>query len=109
MNINEKSIINKLEANQKEFFRSKLILAGVEIKEQPSKDKDGNIIPNSFIRWIDCLVVHGSQSANINAGIDSGIDKLPLFREYDMSVSYDSDKKKLRIVGIWGVNKEEKK
>lgn len=108
--MNERSIINKIENGRSEFFRCKVALVGVEKKSQPRRDKNNNIIEGEFIEWMDCLISKGSRSANITAGAESGIDTLPILREYDMSFDIDRDNKnKLRIVGVWGVNVPDKK
>ena len=91
-----KSIINRVADNQSEFFRTRLTLAGYQMKSTTNDKGDE-------IKWVECLVINGVSVAHINTGFDSGILSVPLMREYDFALSYDDNKSKLRIVGVFGV------
>lgn len=93
-----KSIINCVEDGYEVFFHHvKFTL--IYAQERSSITKDGNLV-----KWYEVTIAHKGSMAKFNAGIDSGIDKLEIYKEYEFDISYDIKKDKYRIVGVFGGN-----
>lgn len=93
-----KSILNRCEDGYVPFF-SKVKFTLIFAQECSSVTKDG-----TEVFWYEVTLANGGSVAKFNAGYESDINKLDIYKEYEFDISYDIRKDKYRIVGVYGGN-----
>ena len=93
-----KSIINRVEDGYSPFF-THVKLTLIYAKPCSSVTKDG-----TTVHWYEVTLTHEGNMGVFNAGVDSDIDRLDIYKEYEFDISYDIRTNKYRIVGVYGSN-----